>query len=98
MDVDGFFSNDVILSSAWASFKGSHYTTTNRFFQPYDVTDDPENLYCFSKCFKDACIVRLLEIAGYMNFVGGEAICDQLRMPASHVFYENLSYDWKFKS
>ena len=96
MDVDGFFSNDVILSSAWASFKGSHYTTTNRFFQPYDVRDDPENLYCFSKCFKDACIVRLLEIAGYVNFVGGEAICDQLRMPASHVFYENLSYDWKF--
>ena len=93
-DVEDFLSKDAVLSSAWARFKGTHFTESNRFFTA--LADLPFDLQVgggfLRKAINDAAIVRLLEVAGYIEFDG---------LPASGrssatSFYETVPRGWIF--
>ena len=95
-DTEGFLSKDAVLSSAWTCFKGTHFTESNRFFTA--MADLPVELQrgggFLRKVMNDAAIVRLLEVAGYIDFVGPAVGGRSL----ATLFYESVPRGWVFPS
>jgi len=97
-DVEDFLSKDAVLSSAWTRFKGTHFTESNRFF--IATVDLPpherEGGGFLRKVITDAAIVRLLEVAGYVDFVGPRSTPSGSARTLADQFYESVPRGWVF--
>jgi len=92
-----FFENDPVLSTAWTHFKGSHYTARTKFFKPPTANSVP---FSVGQSITDAGIVRLLEVAGYIQFVSVDKVSNG--SPDDHAnlayqFYASVGAEWAFK-
>ena len=72
MDVEEFLERDAALNAAWTRFKATHFTQNNRLLSA--LADLPMHSRTgggfLRKVNTDAAIVRLLEVAGYIDFTG----------------------------
>merc|ERR1711907_655884 len=77
-----FASKDSVLSTAYAKFRGSHYTQDNTFFDA-EKTSLPGGA-AMRNVLRDAALLRILEVCGYAIVPEG--------------FYSNVNRDWQFES
>lgn len=99
-------SKDAVLASAWAHFVGTHKTVSNKFFSAISESADDalqyggeEGSYNIGRQMTDVAIVRLLEVAGYIDFTDAGAFerTASGQTPATK-FYETVPRGWTFAS
>jgi hypothetical protein len=78
--VDAFACQDVVLSTSFAKFRGSHCTHSNLFFDA-DGALRPGGAV-LRNVMRDVAILRILEVCGYATVPAG--------------FYNTVGRDWHF--
>jgi hypothetical protein len=103
--LEGFMAKDAVLSSAWAHFVGSNKSESNRFFLRFEdcvdkVTEFGEDQGTFNigLHMTDAAIVRLLDVAGYIDFTnGGRMERSKSGQDPASSFYTKVPRGWTFE-